>query len=87
VLGGTLGVAVIGSVFASLYASGIEAAPGAGLLPPDVRDLAADSIGAAQIVAERVGELAGPAAGRRWWTPPRRRSWTGSRSAAWSGQA
>lgn len=63
-LGGTLGVAVMGSVYVSLYSGGIAAAPSVGLLPADVRALAADSIGAAQIVGQRVGELVGPAGGK-----------------------
>lgn len=63
-LGGTLGVAVIGSIYASLYAGGLGASPSLDLLPADARAVATDSIGAAQIVGQRVGELAGPAAGQ-----------------------
>jgi EmrB/QacA subfamily drug resistance transporter len=63
-LGGTLGVAVIGSVYVSLYANGLAASPAVAPLPAQARDLATDSIGAAQIVGQRVGELAGPAAGQ-----------------------
>lgn len=63
-LGGTLGVAVIGSVYVSLYAGALGASPSVALLPADARELATDSIGAAQIVGQRVGELAGPAAGQ-----------------------
>ncbi len=63
-LGGTLGVAVIGSVYASLYAAGLTASPAVNAVPADLRAVAGDSIGAAQLVAARVGELAGPAAGQ-----------------------
>ena len=52
-LGGTLGVAVIGSVFASLYASGVDR------LPASVPGAASDSIGAAFAVAEQVGGAPG----------------------------
>ena len=49
-LGATLGVAIIGSVYASLYASGIQDA--AGSLPAPALDTASDSIGAALTVVE-----------------------------------
>ena len=54
-LGGTLGVAVIGSVFASLYAAGFDGAPAA------VPGEAEDSIGAAFAIADQVGGVAGSA--------------------------
>ncbi len=63
-LGGTLGVAVMGSVSVSLYANGLAADPSVALLPVDARHLAADSLGAAQIVGQRVSELVGPTAGK-----------------------
>ena len=51
-LGGTLGVAVIGSVYASLYAQALaRPAPGA---PPQAIDAARDSIGGAVIAADRL---------------------------------
>ncbi len=53
-LGGTLGVAVIGSVFASLYASAFDDA--AGTLPVGP---ASDSIGAAFAVADQLGGAPG----------------------------
>jgi hypothetical protein len=56
-LGATLGVAIIGSVYASLCASGIRDA--AGSLPPPALDAASDSIGAALTVAGQLGP-AGP---------------------------
>ena len=52
-LGATLGVAIIGSVYASLYASGIEDA--AGSLPAPALDAASDSIGAALVVSDQLG--------------------------------
>lgn len=55
-LGGTLGVAVIGSVFASLYASGFDGAPAA--LPAGP---ASDSIGAAFAISEQLGGAPGEA--------------------------
>ncbi len=55
-LGGTLGVAVIGSVFASLYAAGFDGAPAQ--LPAGP---ASDSIGAAFAIAEQLGGAPGAA--------------------------
>lgn len=57
-VGGTLGVAVIGSVFASLYASQVDRLPG--FLPAEVVQAARDSVGAAFAVAAELP--AGPAA-------------------------
>jgi EmrB/QacA subfamily drug resistance transporter len=54
-LGGTLGVAVIGSVFASLYATAVDK------LPAGVPAGASDSIGAAFAVAEQIGGAPGAA--------------------------
>jgi len=55
-LGGTLGVAVIGSVFASLYAAGFDSAPRD--LPVDA---ASDSVGAAFAISEQLGGAPGAA--------------------------
>jgi EmrB/QacA subfamily drug resistance transporter len=57
-LGGTLGVAVVGSVFASLYAAGFDGAPAAlaGAAEP-----ASDSIGAAFVIANELGGPGGEA--------------------------
>jgi hypothetical protein len=52
--GGTLGVAVIGSVFTSLYAHHL-AGTSLGALPPRVLTVAQDSVGAAMTVAARSG--------------------------------
>ena len=57
-LGATLGVAIIGSVYASLYASGIQDA--AGSLPAPALDAASESIGAALAVANQLGPAGQP---------------------------
>jgi EmrB/QacA subfamily drug resistance transporter len=57
-LGATLGVAVIGSVFASLYASGVEDA--AATVPPPALDTASESIGAAIAVSNQLGPAGQP---------------------------
>ena len=57
-LGATLGVAIIGSVYASLYASGIQDA--AGSLPGPALDAAGESIGAALAVSNQLGPAGQP---------------------------
>src|SRR5262245_11390727 len=57
-LGATLGVAIIGSVYASLYASGIQDA--AGSLPAPALDAASESIGAALAVSHQLGPAGQP---------------------------
>ena len=57
-LGATLGVAIIGSVYASLFASGIQDA--AGSLPAPAADVASDSVGAALAVAHQLGPAGQP---------------------------
>jgi EmrB/QacA subfamily drug resistance transporter len=52
-LGATLGVAIIGSVYASMFASGIQDASGS--LPAPAIDAASDSIGAALAVSDQLG--------------------------------
>ena len=52
-LGGALGVAVIGSIYASLYASGVDAAPAS--IPRFAVHSASDSIGAALAVSHELG--------------------------------
>jgi EmrB/QacA subfamily drug resistance transporter len=52
-LGGTLGVAVIGSVFASLYAARLALPSG---LPPEAAHAAGESVGGAFIAAQRVAD-------------------------------
>jgi EmrB/QacA subfamily drug resistance transporter len=62
-LGGTLGVAIIGSVFSSIYVNVLD---GAGAdsafaqLPPEAQELTRESVGAAQYVAGELGAAAGP---------------------------
>lgn len=66
-LGGTLGVAIIGSVFSSLYIGSLDRAaeaPGSvfAQLPPEAQAATRESVGAARFVAERVAEVAGDGA-------------------------
>jgi len=62
-LGGTLGVAIVGSLFASVYAGRLgELLAGAGV-PDDVVDLAQESAGAGYAVADQAAQQTGPAAG------------------------
>ncbi len=64
-LGGTLGVALVGSLFSSVYASRLDDALVAyPQLPAGARAAARDSVGAAFEIARRVGEQAGPQAGQ-----------------------
>lgn len=56
-LGGTLGVAVVGSLFASQYADALRSAL-AGRAPADVLDRAAESVGYADAAARQVPGLA-----------------------------
>lgn len=58
-LGGTLGVAVIGSVFSSLYVNSLDGSPAITALPEPAREATEESIGAAQIVAPELGAQAG----------------------------
>jgi EmrB/QacA subfamily drug resistance transporter len=57
-LGATLGVAIIGSTYASLYVSGIHDAPGS--LPAPALDAASESIGAALAVSSQLGPAGRP---------------------------
>lgn len=62
-LGGTLGVAIIGSVFSSVY---INALDGSGSdsafaqLPPETQEITRESVGAARIIANDLGAGAAP---------------------------
>jgi EmrB/QacA subfamily drug resistance transporter len=49
-VGGALGVAILGSILSAGYRAGIT--PSLGVLPPQVRELAGESIGSTQIAAE-----------------------------------
>ncbi|MEP7112228.1 MAG: MFS transporter [Ilumatobacteraceae bacterium] len=62
-LGGTLGVAIIGSLFASVYSTRLgELLPGTAV-PAEAQSIAGDSVGAGVEIARRAGEQAGPRAG------------------------
>ncbi len=60
-LGGTLGVAIIGSVFSSLYVGALDDAGGAfAALPPEAQAATRESVGAARVVAAQLGPVAQP---------------------------
>ena len=60
-LGGTLGVAIIGSVFTSVYVADLRASGGVfAQLPPEVRHLTEESVGAARFIAQQLGVNAQP---------------------------
>ena len=58
-LGGTLGVAVVGSVFTSIYVSHLGDGPVFNSLPAEARSLTKDSVAAAGRVAPQLGARAG----------------------------
>jgi hypothetical protein len=58
-----LGVAIVGSVFSSVYAARLVDALVGSPVPPDAIEVAQDSVGAAVQVAVQAGEVAGPEAG------------------------
>ena len=62
-LGGTLGVAVVGSLFASVYSSRLGELLNGTALPPDALATARESAGAGFGVAQRTAEVAGTDAG------------------------
>ncbi len=57
-LGGTLGVAVVGSVFSSVYAGALADGPVFAQLSTETQSLTEESVGAAQIVAGDLGTAA-----------------------------
>jgi len=61
-IGGTLGVAVIGSVYASVYTSALLRRASWRAVPEEYRDIAEQSIGAALEVARRAAAIVGPRA-------------------------
>ena len=61
-LGGTLGVAIVGSVFSTVYASRLGDALFGSPVPADAVGLAQESVGAATEVAHQAGTTAGPQA-------------------------
>ena len=62
-LGGTLGVAIVGSLFASVYAGRLGELLAGSALPPEALALAKESVGAGAEVARQAGLQAGPQAG------------------------
>jgi EmrB/QacA subfamily drug resistance transporter len=62
-MGGALGVAVLGSLFASAYGSKLVDLVGSTPLPPDALAAAKESVGAAFAVTQQVSSQAGPEAG------------------------
>jgi EmrB/QacA subfamily drug resistance transporter len=58
-LGGSLGIAILGSILASTYSSGLDAAVG-GRLPAQAADAAGESVGGALAVAQKIAATAGP---------------------------
>ena len=61
-LGSTLGVAIVGSVFSSIYASRVGDALLGSPVPQEAIDIAKESVGAAEVVAQQAGAQAGPQA-------------------------
>ena len=61
-LGGTLGVAIVGSLFASIYASRLGELLAGSPVPADALATAKESVGAGAAVATVAGEQFGPAA-------------------------
>ena len=59
-LGGTLGVAIIGSVSASVYVRSLESGGGLAGLPAQAAEAARESVGGALLAAAEVGRQAGP---------------------------
>ena len=62
-LGGTLGVAIVGSLFASVYSSKLADLLGGTALPASALKVAQQSVGAGAEVARQAGLQAGPEAG------------------------
>jgi EmrB/QacA subfamily drug resistance transporter len=57
-LGGTLGVAVVGSVFSSIYVGSLGSSPVVEALPPEARAATEESVGAVRVVAAQLGDAA-----------------------------
>ena len=60
-LGGTLGVAIVGSVFASIYSSRLADAPAVQALPEETRAIMGESMAAAQQVIAQLPPAVAPA--------------------------
>ena len=63
-VGGTLGVAVIGSVYASVYASWLNRHHSRPAVPGRVAAIAHQSVGAAYVAAGKIAALGHPALGQ-----------------------
>jgi EmrB/QacA subfamily drug resistance transporter len=61
--GGTLGVAIVGSVFSSIYGGRLTDALSGSPVPPEAQAIAKESVGAAKEVARQAEATAGPDAG------------------------
>jgi EmrB/QacA subfamily drug resistance transporter len=61
-LGSTLGVAIVGSVFSSIYAARLGTKLAGSPVPQQAVDVAKDSVGGAEVVAHQAGAQAGPQA-------------------------
>lgn len=59
-LGGTLGVAILGSVFNSLYLGSLDTGTVVSQLPAEIQAVTRESVGAARFVAPELGELSVP---------------------------
>jgi EmrB/QacA subfamily drug resistance transporter len=59
-LGSTLGVAIVGSVFSSIYGSRLGHALTGAPVPPQAIEIARESVGGAEVVARQAGQQAGP---------------------------
>jgi EmrB/QacA subfamily drug resistance transporter len=81
-LGGTLGVAIVGSVFASIYSSRLADAPAVQALPAEVRAVMGESMAAAQQVIAQVPPSAAPAVRNAVETAFLDGQWIGSLVAA-----
>ncbi len=65
-VGGALGVAIVGSMLSSLYSANLDRALPA-TVPPQVRDAADQSVGAALHVSVQLGRVVVARPRRRWW--------------------
>ncbi len=54
-LGGTLGVAIVGSVFSSIYVNQLDSSEPFSRLPLEVQAITKESVGAARVIAEQLG--------------------------------
>ena len=63
-LGSTLGVAIVGSLFASVYSGKVRDLLSTTPLPAQAKSIAEESVGAAVRVAKEAGEQGGPEVGR-----------------------